>query len=503
MTSTIEEYNDFMRRESSIDKRLCQKIDDHLSEFGASQLDKIDELLTLTLGSIVELHQAGVPLGYEEKLNALPYMLAILRDLPLDDLSKIVAHFEIDAIGFIKEISEVSEVIYTLSGKMISAQSFCSRMVEVLMHDESTRAEGLLAGHLDDENVLMAFIARGGCPDTVSTMIDTERQLAKQQDQLALSMPFQGLVSSLSVKWNVLDQLPQSSPEAFFMVSGSLNSHLLRKNLCQCSFWEDRFAQLEYNYAYAQMHNEATVKILTKEFLVGHEASVRMMLSNLDMTFANDPCTLFGTMHEAYAMLRRSPLEDVCEKVTFALSFLRLEIPQSARRVSLGDLLSPAQIMMQSPDANPVLVKILAKVESLGCDFLQTVIDETLETPDDHVGYHLLSIPSVLARLELPAQKLRSNAWENYLNKLVPIAIDFKLGDTAPDYKKVMDDEIDAGMRHWFRVLGLSHQHNFGVLNTTDSLVADQLVGWGLDVQWVPEPSERALAFGFERDIGL
>lgn len=187
------------------------------------------------------------------------------------------------------------------------------------------------------------------------------------------------------------------------------------------------------------------------------------------------------------------------EKLTFGLSLMRAFIDSFLEPASAAMLMTSRT---ENDHQRPGLEPLRRALESSGAHFIQRVIDETLATPDKHIGYHLLSVPHVLRKLHLPNQVIYPGSFEAYVNKLAPIAVDYKFCKDPHRIKLGLDNSIDKGMTYLYQKVSQKHTIHTSLINI-DLQLADQLVTWGLDVRAIINPSDKQLEFSLERDLGL
>jgi len=486
---THEEADDYTQTSA----RLSARISEHFSAFGCTNLALIDAMLATDQES-VELFFNKESWGYYPKTRHLPFMIAVLHDFSARSLAEIANTFDIDPVEYISDIDYNDEKIPSVSGQRVDGRVLASKMVEAFELLDPQMAKMSFTGNFDHSGIALAYIAAGGSTGVANALVETEYKRAKSGD-FNWNLPLQSEISELTIFVDHPEHLPNRSTAEFLEKAGAWNPHVLKKTLYQNSCWESILAsRLKKTYRFQRKMLDDVVTPLN---LSVNSDKVRMMLSNITMDTTEQEHDYHEMVEDVLQWIKGTPMREYASKVTFGLSLTRNYLRFSDHPVK------PKYLFCGDPATGPHCLELQGLFVSKGRRLLQAVIDETLEMPDDHIGFHHLSVPYILRKLDLPRQLVKKGSFEAYLTKLARVGETFQMEGEVPEYKSMMDSMVDEGMRHWIREVSQTMPLDVTKLDLRSDTIADHLVRWGLDISLIPEPTEKSLSTALERDMGL
>ncbi|MDT8924681.1 hypothetical protein RBE51_17880 [Pseudomonas taiwanensis] len=486
---TYEEADEYTRQSS----RLSARISEHYNAFGCTNLPLIDAMLDTDQAS-VELFFNNQSWGYYPKTRHLPFMIAVLHDFSARSLAEIVRTFDIDPIEYIADIDYNDEKIPSVSGQRVDGRVLASKMVEAFEILDPQMARMDFNRNFNHSGVALAYIAAGNCSGVANALMESEFKRAQSGD-FDGGQPLQFDISELAIYVDHPEHLPNRSTVEFLEKAGAWSPHVVKKTLYQNACWESMLAsRRKDSYSFQRKMLDEVVSPLN---LSVNGDKVRMMLSNITMDTTDQDHDYHSMVEDVLGWIKNTPLHEYAGKVTFGLSLTRNYLRFSDQPVK------PQDLFCGDPATGPHCLELQALFVGKGRRLLQAVIDETLEMPDDHIGFHHLSVPYILRKLDLPRQLVKKGSFEAYLTKLARVGIAFQMEGDVPEYKSMMDTMIDEGIRHWIREISKTMPMDAKRLDLHNDAIADHLVRWGLDISLIPEPTDKSLSASLERDIGL
>jgi hypothetical protein len=492
MNSTLE---DAAHTVSS--KIISARISAHFDAFGSAHLDRVHEMIQ-TNEDRLELFFKGESWGFLRKPNELVFSLGVCHGFSVASLARIVREFDVDPLEFIGVIVTNGRPHLRFPPRWIDFRGFHSKMIEACTHLNPEAAKDLFIANMDHSDISLAYITSGDCEGVVDDLLDVEYEDAKQGLFLH-ERPLQGCLAELSTRPRASGHLPNTSPVDFIHKLGGLNPHMVRKTLNQNNCWENLFSHLGNEGSASDFTcNTMLPAIFSDKHAALNDDKLRMLLSNLTMESSEHDFTLDVVTEATLAFIQNTSFGDYLDKLTFGLSFARTHLIQfyEYEPVSLD-------FSFGANNLGPLCQAMQQRFIDAGDRFLQTIMEETLALPVEHLGYHHLSLPYVLKFLALPKQHISKGVAETYLTRMAQVIAEFTLADTPLGSKRVMDDHIHQGMSHILHLIQKNPTLNLSLIDLEDTGLVDQLVRWGLDVSLIPHPSDKNLSFSLERDLGL
>lgn len=493
MVITEEDARQYTQR--SLD--MANKISEHFDAFGCSRLDCVQSLIETDQES-VELFFRGEACGYYPKPHELVFMLGVCHDFSVSALAAIVRQFNIDLISFIEDIDPNDDYITTARDQRVDGRVFRAKMVEACTHLNPEDAKNQLVTNLAHSGVALAFVAAGDSDRVVNALLNMEHEQAKSGFKMWGDRPLQCLMSELSDHPTRSCHLPNYSPVEFFHKLGAFNPHVIKKTLYQNNCWENLFSYRGNRRVARSFQSTLLPAIFSAAHVAINADNIRMMLSNLTMETTEADVTLHHVAEASLDLIQTTAFADYAEKITFGLSFARLKLIQvvEGEGVTLDNVFGSSGLGYQCQVMQQRFIEA-------GVKFVQTIMEETLALPDEHMGYHHLSLPFVLKSLILPKQYVDKGIAEDYLSKMAKATSTFTLEIYPSECKQLMDRQIHQGMSHVMGLVTQKRKLDHSLINLEDAGLVDQLVRWGLDVSLIPNPSDKHLSVSLERDLGL
>jgi hypothetical protein len=485
-----EPHNEFMRKSADI----CRHINNHFRAHGVTRLDDVEVLLDGMFTHKV-IWQSNS--SYIAKHRSLPFVLAVCHDFSTMALANIVRHFDIDPVIFIHGFDTWVDEMRSLSGKFLDSAVFHQKMVEAFTAIDPVSAKTLFSANVGlNSNITQAFLVAGDSYGVVDQLLEAEHQKA-QRAVTSIDRSLQTELSKYAYQINNDAHLPNGSIGEYLIKSGALNRHVNQKTLALGSYWECFFAQASHEYNSALYSHNLLENCLSGEFAQTYYYELRMVLSNLAMDATENFFELNNFLRKSLQLIEKSSLSEFLTKTTFHLSLLRNQLKWSGQPTDLSALSKQHLIM------DDLSMEMIRSLVALQDGFVERVMEETLLVPDEWMGFHLLTLPKIIKNIVLPEQVVTQETFEAYLQKMARCATQFKLPCVALTDKQQMDSMIDQGMAHWINQIQLSHKFDLSRLDYSHTQVNEQLIFWGVDVQCVPKPSEKAMEFALGRDLGL
>lgn len=485
----------------NVSKVLCEQISEHYSLFGCTNLSRIVDIVAEIEEEALELFFKGKPCDYYENPNSMPFMVAVMHDFTPNALADIVRAFNICPIAFIDQLVGNDEKISSVSGRQVDNRVFGAKMVEAFHLAFPLEARDLFSQNFDHSGIAIAFVAGGDSAGVADELIDHEFALAKKgvfkKNARQHHLPsLQSEISEFPGLITDLDHLPNNSPIEFFDKIGAWNSNILRKTLSQNACWENVIASRTHKFI-SHGAIEMMKSLTSPMYASTHKNKLEMMLSNIAMDTTEYEHDYHKMVEDMLEWVSDSPFDHYAGKVTFGLSLTRNYIRFADSPVS------PQELFCNDQSTGPHCLELQNLFAKKGCRFYQTIIDETLAMPDDHIGFHHLTIPFVTNNLNLATQVTKKGSFEKYLNKLARVSLDYQLDVDPPVAKQQIDNMIDLGMRHWVSKLGQTMKLNPKLLDFNVEKMAEQFIRWGMDINLAPSPTERSMTMALERDLGI
>lgn len=478
-------------------KIISARISAHFDAFGSAHLDCVQEMIKTDYDSL-ELFYKGESWGFLRKPNELVFSLGVCHGFSVASLARIVREFDVDPLEFIGVISTKGNSHVRPPLHWIDSEGFHSKMVEACTHLNPEAAKDLFIANIDHSVVSLAYITSGDCEGVVDELLDIEYEDARQ-GLFSYERPLQGCLAELSTRPRASSHLPNNSPVDFIHKLGALNPHMVKKTLNQNNCWENLFSHLGNEDGVSGFTcNTVLPAIFSDAHAAINDDKLRMVLSNLTLEASEHDFTLDVITEATLAFIQNTTFCDYLDKLTFGLSFARTHLIQyyEYEPVSLG-------FSFGANNLGPLCQAMQQRFIDAGDRFLQTVMEETLALPVEHLGYHHLSLPYALKFLALPQQHISKGIAEAYLTRMAQVIAEFTLEDSPLESKRVMDGQIHQGMSHILRLIPKKPTLNPSLFDLEDTRLVDQLVRWGLDVSLIPSPSDKNLSFSLERDLGL
>lgn len=486
---------------TKVSKELCEQISEHFSAFGCTHLSRIEDSVEAIEQESVELFFNGKPWGYYNLPRSIPFMIAVLHDFTPNALAEIVTRFHISPIGFIDEMESIDEKIPSKSDRYVDSRVFCAKMAEAFHIAFPLEAKDLFSRNFDHSGIAIAFVAGGDSYGVADELINHEFALAKKgvfkKNAQQYHLPsLQSELSEFPGLITRLEHLPNSSPIEFFDKIGAWNPNILKKTLSQNACWENLIASRTHKFI-----SEPAIEMmesLTNPLYAGlNKNKLDMMLSNIAMDTTEYEHDYHKMVEEMLEWVSSSPFDHYTSKITFGLSLTRNYIRFADSPVN------PQELFCNDPSTGPHCLELQDLFVKKGCRFYQAIIDETLSMPDDHIGFHHLTIPFVTNNLNLATQVTKKGSFEKYLNKLARVSLNYQLDVDPPVAKQQIDNMIDLGMRHWVSKLGQTMKLNPKLLDFNDEKMAEKFIRWGMDINLAPSPTEKSMTMALERDLGI
>jgi hypothetical protein len=477
---------------------LAARISEHFSTFGATMLSLVEKIVEINQDS-VELFFQGKSWGLYTDPKHIPFMLGVLHDFSTSALAKIFTALDIDPIAYIDSLDYNDEKIPSLSNLRVDSRVLSSKMIEAYCFVAPAEARATFAQNIDHSSVALAFLAGSDFELVADGLLEAEYRQIRAGKPLTLvgGRPLQANVSELPAYLEHPEHLPNRSAIEFFERAGSFNTHVVRKTLFQSSCWENLLVLQGYPTEDGRFTRSLLDAVMSPRYLAVQEDQVRMMLSNITMDTTEYEHDYHDLVNGVLGWIKTTPLKDYAEKITFGLSLTRNYLRYTSQPVRTEDLFCGAAATgVHCLEFQQSLVK-------KGRRTFQAVIDETLDLPDGHIGFHHLTVPWILKKLVLPGQIVKKDTFEAYLVKVAKVSSEFEMEGNAPDFKSSMDRMIDDGMSHWIRELGRANPLNVKKLDLEDDKIADQLVRWGVGIALIPNPTDKSMSSALERDLGL
>lgn len=476
---------------------MADRISEHFDAFGSSRLDCVHAMIETNQDS-VELFFRGEAWGYYPKPHELVFMLAVCHDFSVASLADIVHQFKIDPISFIQDIDLNDDFITGSREQRVDGRVFRSKMVEAYSHLNLEDANNQFVTHIEHSGVALAFVAAGDCDRVVNALLNMEHEQAKSGYKIWGDRPLQCLMAELTDHPTSSCHLPNYSPVDFFHKLRAFNPHVVKKTLYQNNAWENLFAYQGNRRHVRNFQSTLLPAIFTPAHVAINADNIRMMLSNLTLETTEVEATLEHMLEASLKLIGASAFSEYASKITFGLSFARhhLNNAPEGQTVPLDDVFG-------STSLEPLGEAMQQRFIEAGGKLFQTIMEETLALPDEHVGYHHLSLPHALQPMILPTQRFDKGIAEAYLAKMAKAAASFVLEDYPATSKKIMDKRIHQGMARVMKMATRNRKLDYSLIDLEDTGLVDQLVRWGLDVSLIPNPTDKNLSISLERDLGL
>jgi hypothetical protein len=483
-------HEEFMRKSEEV----CRQVNDHFRIHGATRLAEVEVLLD-GMSTHKVIWQSSR--GHTATHRSLPFVLAVCHDFSTLALAKIVRHFAIDPVTFIQLFDTWVIEMHSLSGKFLDSSVFHQKMVEAFTAIDPVSAKELFSAHVGlNNNITQAFLVAGDSHGVLDQLLEDEYQKAHRPDGV-IGHSLQTETSKYAYQVNNDALLPNGSIGEYLIKTGALNRHINQKTLALGSYWECFFAQASHEHNNATYSHNLLSTSLSGGFAQTYDKELRMVLSNFAMDTTENFFELNDFLKNTLELIEKSEFSDFRSKTIFQLSLLRNQLRWNNPPTDLAAL-SKQQLIIDDRS-----VEMIRSLVALQDGFVQRVMEETLLVPDDWVGFHLLTLPKIIKSIVLPAQTVKQETFEAYLQKMARCATRFKLPSVVLTDKQQMDSMIDQGMTYWVNQILLTHQFDLSRLDYSDARVNEQLLFWGVDIQCVPRPSEKAMEFALGRDLGL
>lgn len=483
-------HEEFMFKSADV----CRQVNDHFRVHGATRLDEVEVLLDgmSTHKVIWQSHSS-----YLANHRSLPFVLAVCHDFSTLALANIIRYFAIDPVIFIQGFDTWADEMRSLSGKFLDSAVFHQKMVEAFTAIDPVSAKTLFTANVGlNSNITQAFLVAGDSYGVLDKLLEDEHQNAHHPDGI-IGYSLQTELSKYAYQIYNDAHLPNGSIGEYLIKSGALNRHINQKTLALGSYWECFFAQASHEHNGALYSQKLLSASLSGAFAQTYNDELRMVLSNLAMDTTENFFELNDFLRKSLQLIEKSALSEFLTKTTFQLSLLRNQLKWNGQPTDLSSLSKQHLII------DDVSVEMIRSLVALQDGFVQRVMEETLLVPDEWMGFHLLTLPKILKNIVLPEQVVTQETFEAYLQKMARCATQFKLPSVVLTDKQQMDSMIDQGMAHWINQIQLSHKFDLSRLDYSHAQVNEQLIFWGVDVQCVPKPSEKAMEFALGRDLGL
>lgn len=483
-------HEEFMRKSEEV----CRQVNDHFRIHGATRLDEVEVLLG-GMSTHKVIWQSSR--GYTATHQSLPFVLAVCHDFSTSALANIVRHFAIDPVTFIQVFDTWVIEMHSLSGKFLDSSVFHQKMVEAFTAIDPVSAKELFTAHVGlNNNITQAFLVAGDSYGMLDQLLEDEHQKAHLPGGI-IGHSLQTEISKYAYQVNNDALLPNGSIGEYLIKTGALNRHINQKTLALGSYWECFFAQASHEHNNATYSHNLLSASLSGGFAQTYDKELRMVLSNFAMDTTENYFELNDFLKNTLQLIEKSHFSDFGSKATFQLSLLRNQLRWNNPPNDLAALSKQHLII------DDLSVEMIRNLIALQGGFVQRVMEETLLVPDEWMGFHLLTLPKIIKTIVLPQQVVAQETFEAYLQKMARCATQFKLPGVVLSDKQQMDSMIDQGMAYWVNQILLTHQFDLSRLDYSDARVNEQLLYWGVDIQCVPRPSEKAMEFALGRDLGL
>lgn len=483
-------HEEFMLKSADV----CRQVNDHFRVHGATRLDEVEVLLDgmSTHKVIWQSHSSHLA-----NHRSLPFVLAVCHDFSTLALANIVRHFAIDPVTFIQGFDTWADEMRSLSGKFLDSGVFHQKMVEAFSAIDPVSAKELFSANLGlNNNITQAFLVAGDSYGVLDQLLEDEHQKAHHPDGI-MGYSRQTELSKYAYQVNNDALLPNGSIGEYLVKTGAINRHINQKTLAMGSYWECFFAQASHEHNGALYSQKVLTASLSGAFAQTYRDELRMALSNLAMDTTENYFELNDFLKNTLQLIEKSHFPDFLTQTTFQLALLRNHLQWTNPPTDLAAL-SKQQLIVDD-----LSVEMIRSLMALEDGLVQRLMEETLALPDEWIGFHLLTLPKIIKNIVLPEQAVDQQTFEAYLQKMARCATRFKLPSVVLTDKQQMDSMIDQGMAYWVNQILLTHRFVLSRLDYSDARVNEQLLFWGVDIQCVPQPSEKAMEFALGRDLGL
>jgi hypothetical protein len=446
--------------------------------------------------SVVEIYFDG-DWSFCVDARYVPFVLGVCQGLSNKDLCRIITSLSIDPITFIRDFGCLSESIVLPDKTRLTGMSFSTKMLDLFFELDAEAALASMKTHLGDTLVLTAaFLASGHVDGLLNKMVNDECLAAYCDEDIDFDT-VQSVVSCLPFNLTSFDHFPGGSIDEYLMSSAAFNGNILRKTLSNNGYWEHIFAAASKPHLATDCCKAILEHVFSHEFSAAHKKKLELMLSNVVIEFAEPDYEHNELFSEILGLVEQSAVADFANKTIFHLALLRGCLDYDVPPVSLREVFNDAQL------SHPRAIGMLHRLIALDDHLFEQVIKETMSLERHCIGYHLLSLPFALKALTLPKQTVESGLFEQYLVTMAEAAAHYTTENDSLGVKQDMDFAIHEGMAHWFQYLSSSQQLDTGLLTRGSEQACEQLVRWGLDIHSLPAPSDKAMSFSLERDLGL
>jgi hypothetical protein len=475
-------------------KSLCLAVSQCLNDHGASRLDLL-HLAIEGYGS-VDVYFEGCWCFCVDAQN-LPFILGVCQGLSNKDLCKIITSFSIDPVAFIQNVSFHDDYLLLPDKTKLSRMFFNKKMIDLFFELDAEVALATMKAHLGDSQMLAAsFLASGRVGGLLDKMVNDE-YLAMLCDEEVENETVQSVVSHLPFNLNSLDYFPGQSIDNYLKDSAAFNPHILKKTLSNNGYWEHVFVSSISSHTSTECCTTILEHVFSQKFSAVNKQKLGLMLSNLVIRFSENQYDYDGLFSETLSLVKNSAVYEFADKTIFHLSLLRGCLEPDVEPITLREIFNGTQL------GGELAIGMFRSLIALDDRLFEQVIQETLSLPSHNIGYHLLSLPFALKALTLPKQKVENGLFERYLVTMAEAAAHFTTENDSLGEKQDMDFAIHEGMAHWFQYLSSSQQFDTGLLTRGSEQACEHLVRWGLDIHSLPAPSDKAMSFSLERDLGL